>query len=155
MSLFSVAVIAGVIAPLAFATSVPDYRKLVTKVRKQAVEATLGYRCVPTPSGPDCPDETPKYPLKVTGTLKVKQGDQVELLFGAPVGDVTWWAARVNGVGKEVATAKGVAKIVSKKQKKRWKIVLPKNLRKSSKVLGVFARSPNAQASFEVGLLVR
>jgi hypothetical protein len=155
-SFLAVAIAAALLAPLAFAASVPDYRILITKLGKQSVAATLGYRCVPTPQGPDCPTtDQPAYPLKTTGTLKVKAGEQITLLFAAPVGDVTWWTARVNGFGKETATAKGVAKIVSKKVKKRWRITLPKNLRKSSKILGVYALSPNAQASFEVGLQVK
>jgi hypothetical protein len=157
LSLFAVAAIVAIAAPFAFAASVPDYRKLILKIRTQSVQATLGFRCVPTPQGADCPtdpDAQPKYPLKTTGKLQVKRGDEITLLFGAPVGDVTWWTARVSG-GKEVATAQGVAKIISKKVKKRWRIELPKNLKRTSTILGVFAQSPNAQASFEVGLKVR
>lgn len=154
-SFLAVALVAAIVTPLAFAASVNDYKKLITKVRKQSVQATVGFRCVPTPQGPDCPNEQPKYPLKTTGTLKVKQGDEITLLFGAPVGNVTWWTARVNGLGKEVPTAHGAAKVISKKVKKRWRIILPDNLKRSTKILGVFAESPNAQASFEVGVIVR
>lgn len=153
--MLAVALIAAVVTPLAFAAPVNDYKKLVLKLRKQSVQATVGFRCVPTPQGPDCPTEQPSYPLKVTGTLKIQRGDEITLLFGAPVGDVTWWTARINGLGKEVPTAHGAAKVVSKKAKKRWRITLPKNLKRNSKVLGVFAQSPNAQAAFEVGLQVR
>jgi hypothetical protein len=146
----------AIVAPLAFAQAVPDYRKLILKTGTQSVAATLGYRCIPTPEGNDCPSTgQPVPPYKTTGTLKVKAGDQITLLFGAPVGDVNWWTARVNGLGKEALTAKGAAKIVSKKVKKRWRITLPKNLRKSSTILAVYAVSPNAQALFEVGLKVR
>jgi hypothetical protein len=155
LSLFAVAAIVAIAAPLAFAASVPDYRKLIFKVRTQSVAGTLGFRCVPTPQGADCPTDQPKYPLKTTGRLQVKRGDEITLLFGAPVGDVSWWTARVNGVGKEAPTAQGEAIIISKKVKKRWRIVLPKNLKRSSTILGVYAQSPNAQASFEVAIKVR
>ncbi|HEX6388439.1 MAG TPA: hypothetical protein VFZ89_03305 [Solirubrobacteraceae bacterium] len=155
LSLFAIVATVAITAPLAFAASVPDYRKLIFKIRTQSVEGTLGFRCVPTPQGADCPTEQPKYPLKTTGVVKVRQGDQITLLFGAPVGDVSWWTARVNAQGKEVPTAQGIAKLPNKRSKKRWRIDLPKSLRKSSKILGVLAQSPNAQASFEVGLQVR
>jgi hypothetical protein len=154
LSLFAVAAIVSIAAPLALAAPVNDYRKLIFKIRKQSVEGTLGFRCVPTPSGPDCPTTQPAYPLKTTGRLQVKRGDEITLLFAAPVGDVTWWTARVSG-GKEVPTAQGEATIISKKIKKRWRIELPDKLKRTSTILGVYAQSPNAQASFEVGLKVR
>ncbi len=152
------AVAAAIVTPMAFAQSVNDYKKLVLKIRKQSVQATLGFRCVPTPQGSECPpaESQPKYPLKTTGTLKnLKPGDEITLLFGAPVGDVKWWTARIDGRGDERPTASGLAKVISKKAKKRWRITLPKNLKKNSKILGVYAEAPNAQASFEVGITVR
>jgi len=155
ISFLTAAVATAIVAPLAFAQSVPDYKTLITKVRKQSVEATLGARCVPTVQGPDCPTTIPSYPLKTTGKLKVKRGDEITLLFKAKVGDVTWRTARINGYGKEVPTATGVAKLMNRKTKRRWRITLPKNLRKSSKILGIQALSPNARADFEVGLQVR
>jgi hypothetical protein len=155
-SFLAVALAAAIVTPLAFAATVNDYKKLILKSGKQSVQATVGFRCVPTPQGPDCPSEgQPTYPLKTTGTLKLKRGDEITLLFGAPVGNVTWWAARINGLGKEAPTAHGAAKVISKKVKKRWRIILPKNLKTTTKILGIYAESPNAQASFEVGVQIR
>lgn len=144
---------AGIAAPLAFAASTPDYTKLIVKSGKKSVQATLGTHCVPTPDGAgSCGEST--YPLKTTGTVTVSRGSEVTLLFAAPVGDVRWRAARINSAGQEVATATGVAKLVTK-TKKRWRVTLPKNLKRSSKLLGFDVQSPNAYASFEVGLKVR
>jgi hypothetical protein len=139
-------------APLAFAASTPDYKKLIVKAGKKSIAATLGTHCVPTGNGKgDCADAT--YPLKTTGKLSVRAGETITLLFGAPVGDVRWRAARISG-GKEYLNHAGVAKLATK-TKKRWRITLPKNLKKSSKVIGIDAQSPNAYASFEVGITVR
>lgn len=140
-------------AQLAFAGDVPDYKTMIVKARRQSVQATLGTHCVPTADGNgDCSEAT--YPLKTTGVLKVHRGDSVTLLFAAAVGDVRWRAARIDGRGEEQLTATGIAKVVTK-TKKRWKISIPKNLRRSSKLLGFDVRSPNAYASFEVGLVVQ
>lgn len=144
---------AGIAAPLAFAASTPDYRTLIVKSGKKSVQATLGSRCIPTSDGKGDCTEVPT-PLKTSGTVTVSRGGQLTLLFAAPVGDVRWQTSRVNGTGQEIATAQGVGKLVTK-TKKRWRVTLPKNLKRSSKIFGVLAQSPNAYASFEVALKVR
>jgi hypothetical protein len=137
----------------AVAQAPPDYTVMVVKHGKQAVQATLGTSCQPTATGgSQCNEAT--YPLQGTGAVRVSRGGTVTLLFRAPAGYVRWRAARIDGAGQEQLTAYGEAKVVTK-TKKRWKIVLPKNLRASTKLLGFDVVYPNAYSSFEVGATVR
>ncbi len=150
-----IAVGCGAVAGAAAAqeTATPDYRALFLKASKQSVQATLGARCHPDQSGSgNCVEAA--YPLKTTGTLKLKPGTTVTLLFRADAGNVTWRAARIDGRGQEQATATGVAKLVTRRTKRRWQITLPKRLSKSSDLLGFDVQYPNAYSSFEVGLKV-
>ena len=138
---------------LAQADTAPDFTRLIVKVGKRSVQATLGTHCVPTADGKGQCD-TAAYPLKTTGSVTLSRGGEVTLLFGAPAGYVSWRAARIDGTGKEVPVATGEAKVVTK-TKKRWRITLPKNLRRSTKLLGFSVNYPNAFASFEVGATVK
>jgi len=131
----------------------PDFTRMIVKVGKKSVQATLGTNCVPSADGQGSCTEA-SYPLKTTGKVTVKRGQQVTLLFGAPAGYVSWRAARLSAKGEEVITAKGEAKAVTK-TKKRWRLTLPKNLSRSTKLLGFSVVYPNAYASFEVGAAVK
>jgi hypothetical protein len=93
--------------------------------------------------------------LKTTGTLKLRRGAEVTLIFRGDAGNVTWRAARIDGRGQEKLTASGVAALVTKKSKRRWRITLPKNVSLTSDLLGFDVQYPNAYSSFEVGLKVR
>lgn len=136
-------------------TAVPDYRAMFIKAQKQSVQATLGAYCHPDDTSPANCSAGPPYPLKTTGTLKLKRGADVTLLFRADAGNVTWRAARIDGRGQEKITASGVATLVTTKTKRRWKIKLPKKVSLSSDLLGFDVQYPNAYSSFEVGLKVR
>ncbi len=141
---------------LANAESVNNYGTLIAKAGKKSVQATLGLHCFPVPNGSDCNAGNPEsvsYPLKTKGLIEVNRDGEITLLFGAPMGDVRWRTARIDGKGKEVATAQGVAKLVTK-TKKRWRIRLPKTLKTSSTIVGIDAQAPNAYASFEFGIKV-
>jgi hypothetical protein len=131
----------------------PDFTRMIVKVGKKSVQATLGTHCVPTADGGGSCSEA-DYPLKTTGKVTIKARQHITLLFGAPAGDVSWRAARVTSKGVEVITAKGEARPVTK-TKKRWRLTLPKSMRKSTKLLGFNVNYPNAFASFEVGASVR
>ncbi len=150
-----IAVGSGVMVGAATAqeTATPDYGSMFVKASKQSVQATLGARCHPDMTGSgNCVEVA--YPLKTTGTLKLRPGTTVTLLFRADAGNVTWRAARIDGRGQEKATAIGTAKLVTRRTKRRWQITLPKNLSRSSDLLGFDVQYPNAYSSFEVGLKV-
>jgi hypothetical protein len=86
--------------------------------------------------------------------VTISRGGEVTLLSSAPAGYVAWRAARLDSKGEEVILAKGEAKSVTK-TKKRWRIKVPKTLRKSTKLLGFSVTYPNAFAAFEVGAIVK
>jgi hypothetical protein len=130
----------------------PDFTRLIVKVGARSVQATLGTHCVPADGKGNCTDA--HYPLKTTGKVTISRGGQVTLLIGAPAGYVAWRAARVDGKGEEIITAKGEAKPITK-TKKRWRLKLPKSLRRSTKLLGFSVTYPNAFAAFEVGASVK
>lgn len=130
----------------------PDYTKLIVKDGKKSVQAKLGDHCIPTPSKIDCQGGS-NYPLTTSPDITLRPNGTVELLFGAKAGYVAWRAARVDGHGDEVIAASGEAKVVTR-TKKRWRIVLPKNLSRSIKVLGLSVQYANGFSSFEVGARV-
>lgn len=131
----------------------PDFTRLIVKVGSRSVQATLGTHCVPTADGSGgCTEAT--YPLQTTGRVTIRRDGEVTLLSGAPAGYVAWRAARIDGRGEEVIVAKGEARSITK-TKKRWRIKLPKNLRRSTKLLGFSVTYPNAFAGFEVGATVK
>ncbi|MCW3010883.1 MAG: hypothetical protein JWO90_1287 [Solirubrobacterales bacterium] len=136
-------------------TATPDYRFMVLKASKQSVQATLGAYCHPNSTAAENCSVVPRYPLKTTGTLRLRRGTTVTMLFRADAGNVTWRAARIDGRGREQLTATGVAKLVTTKSKRRWKLTLPKRLSRSTDLLGFDVQYPNAYSSFEVGLRVR
>lgn len=137
----------------AVAQAPPEYGVLVVKHGKQSVQGTLGTNCQPTPEGgQQCAEAT--YPLQTTGKVTLTRGKEVQLLLKAPAGYVRWRAARVNGVGEEVLIKFGEARVATK-TKKRWKFTVPKDLRKSTTILGFDVVYPSAYASFEVGAKVR
>ena len=137
----------------AVAQAPPDYSVMVVKHGKQSVQATLGTACQPTADGgQQCTEAT--YPLKTTGSLKLTRGGEVTLLLKAPAGYVRWRAARIDGRGQEQLVAYGEAKVVTK-TKKRWRVKLPTNLKRSTKLLGFDVVFPSAYSSFEVGASVR
>lgn len=136
-------------------TAVPDYRAMFLKAEKQSVQATLGAYCHPNDTTPGNCSAGPAYPLKTTGALKLRRGADVTLLFRADAGNVTWRAARIDGRGQERLTASGVAKLVTTRSKRRWRIKLPKKVSLSSDLLGFDVQYANAYSSFEVGLKLR
>lgn len=143
---------AGAVAPAA-AQAPPDYAVMVVKVGKQSVQATQGTSCQPAPDGTQsCTEST--YPLKTTGVLTLTRGGEATLLLKAAAGYVRWRAARIDGTGQEQLVAYGEAKVVTK-TKKRWRVRLPKDLRRSTRLLGFDVVYPNAYSSFEVGAKVR
>lgn len=144
----------GVSAAGAQETATPDYRSMFLKASGQSVQATLGAFCHANDTSPENCAVTPKYPLKTTGTLKLKQGTKVTLLFKADAGEIGWRAARIDGRGNEVITAVGQAKLITRKTKRRWQITLPDKLARSSDLLGFDVTYPNSYSSFEVGLKV-
>lgn len=149
------ALLGTLIGPLAFAQSTfPDYKKLIARYGKKSIQATVGTYCVPKPDGTGDCQSAESYPLKTKGRLTVSRGGTITLLFGAPAGDVMWRAARLSKTGREVGTGYGRAVVVTKTGK-RWKIKLPKDLRRSSTIIGIEAQSTNAYASFEFAVKVR
>ncbi len=142
-------------AAAAQSAAAPDYRAMFVKSGKQFTQATLGAFCHPASADPANCGKGPSYPLKTTGTLKLRRGAEVTLLFRGDAGNVTWRAARIDGRGQEKLTASGVASLVTRKSKRRWRITLPKNVSLTTDLLGFDVQYPNAYSSFEVGLKVR
>lgn len=140
-------------APATSQQSVPDYKTLILKVGKQSVAGTLGPYSIPTADGKG-ESASPSFPLKGTGTLRVKRRDVVTLLFKAKPGNVAWRTARIDSRGREAITATGQA-LPTTKTKRRWKLTLPKGLKRSSDVLGFYIEYPNGFTTFEVGVKVR
>lgn len=130
----------------------PDYKRFIVKAGKKSAEATLGSYCHPDGNGSGVCEEA-TFPLKTTGTVKIRPGREVQMLSGAVAQTVFWRAARINGRGEEVIVAKGQAKATTKTFK-RWRLVLPKKLSKSVDLLGFAVQYPYAFSSFEVGAKV-
>lgn len=135
----------------------PPFTVMIAKTTKsrQSVQAKQGSYCLPnaTFTGGIC--HTATFPLPDVPVVKVSPGEQVTLLFKAPVGYVTWRTARINSRSKaEVITAQGEGELVTR-TKKRWRITLPKTLRRSSTIVGVNVTYLNAYNSFEFGIAVR
>lgn len=148
--LASCALLGGPMA--AAATKPPDYSRMVVKVGKKSAEATLGTYCHPDSDGSGrCEDAT--FPLKTTGRVSIRANGTVELLLGAGAAAISWRAARVDANGKEVITALGDARSVTRTYK-RWRFKLPKRLSKNSTLLGFNVNYPYAYSSFEVGAKV-
>lgn len=133
-------------------TKPPDYSRMVVKAGKKSAEATLGSYCHPDANGSGtCGDAV--FPLKTTGTVKIRANGEITLLLGAVAQNVVWRAARINGKNEEVIVAKGSARAVTKSYK-RWRFKLPKRLSKSTDLLGFAVQYPYAFSSFEVGAKV-
>lgn len=135
----------------------PAYTVMIAKTTKskQSVQAKQGSYCLPNfdYSGGSC--RTATYPLPDLPRVRVSKGEQITLLFKAPVGYVTWRTARVSSRTKgEVAVAVGEGQQVTK-TKKRWRLTLPKNLRRSATIVGVDVQYVNGINSFEFGIDVR
>ncbi|MCW2996615.1 MAG: hypothetical protein JWN65_164 [Solirubrobacterales bacterium] len=136
---------------------VKEYSVAIAKTTKskQSVQASQGSYCLPAADGNGGTCHTASFPLPDLPTIRVSKGEQITLLFKVPVGYVTWRTARVNSrSGQEIAITTGEGEQVTK-TKKRWRVTLPKNLRKSATILGLFVQYANAYNSFEVGLKVR
>ncbi|MCW3012996.1 MAG: hypothetical protein JWO02_88 [Solirubrobacterales bacterium] len=136
---------------------VKEYTVMIAKTEKskQSVAAKQGNYCLPAADGNGGTCHTAKFPLPDLPVITVSKGEKVTLLFKVPVGYITWRTARVNSNnGTEVAVATGEGEQVTK-TKKRWRVTLPKTLRKSATILGLFVQYANAYNSFEVGLKVR
>jgi hypothetical protein len=126
-----------------------------TTKSRQSVQAKQGSYCLPNQSFTGGICHTASFPLPDIPVVKVSAGEVVTLLFKVPVGYVTWRTARINSATKqEVITANGEGDQVTK-TKKRWRITLPKKLRKSSTIVGVSVTYANAYNSFEFGIAVR
>lgn len=134
---------------------VKDYTVMIAKTKKsrQSVQAKQGSYCLPAADGSGGTCHTATFPLKDLPVIKVSKGEQVTLLFKIPVGYLTYRVARVSN-GREVVQALGEAEQVTK-TKKRFRVTLPKNLRKSATILGFYVEYVNSYSSFEVGLKVR
>ncbi|WP_354701133.1 hypothetical protein DSM112329_01440 [Paraconexibacter sp. AEG42_29] len=134
---------------------VKDLTVMIVKTTnsKQSVQATLGSYCLPSDDGTYSCKEIPA-PLPNVPRVKVNAGETISLLFKSPVGYVTWRTARVNGKKQEILISQGEGDQVTK-TKKRWKITLPKTMKKNATIVGVFAQYVNAYASFEFGIDVK
>lgn len=132
-------------------TPAPNFKRLIVQAEKKRAPATLGSHCVPFADGTggECKQDF-VYPLKTSNTLTIRPGGQVTLLLGAPAEFVRWRVARVDGRGEEVITALGEAKSVTRTGK-RWRITLPRSIRRTSKILGIDLQYANGYASFEIG----
>jgi hypothetical protein len=140
--------------PVAVAqTPPPDYTVMIVKVGKQAVEATLGTYCHPQADGTGKCGQA-DYPLKGTGKVTLYQNGTVKLLLRAQASRVAWRAARIDGTGKERIVAVGEAKPLLKTHR-QWQMKLPKNLSRTTDLLGWDVNYPYAYSSFEVGAKVR
>jgi hypothetical protein len=135
---------------------VTEYTVMIAKTEKskQSVQAKQGSYCLPAADGNGGTCHDAKFPLADLPVITVTKGENVTLLFKVPVGYVAWRTARVNSSGAEVAVTTGEGEQVTK-TKKRWRVTLPKTLRKSATILGLFVQYANAFNSFEVGLTVR
>jgi hypothetical protein len=138
-------------APAPAATPTPDLSQMFVVSGGKTVGATLGAYCHPT----GCPDpRTFSYPLKGTGSITARAGSTITLLFKAPVRDLDFRAARIDGRGQEVLTTTGGGKHVTK-TRRRWRITLPRTLSRTTDLLGFdVVYSNTAYSSFEVGLKV-
>lgn len=135
---------------------VKDLTVMIVKTTKykQSIQASLGSYCLPSDDGTYRCKEIPA-PLPNVPRVKVIKGETISLLFKSPVGYVTWRTARVNSKTKqEVLINQGEGDQVTR-TKKRWKITLPKNLRNTATIVGVFAQYVNAYSSFEFGIDVK
>jgi hypothetical protein len=134
----------------------PPFTVMIAKTTKsrQSVQAKQGSYCLPnaTFTGGIC--HTASFPLPDVPVVKVSRGEQITLLFKAPVGYVTWRTARLDSRRTEVITGQGEGERVTR-TKKRWRLTLPKNLRRSSTIVGVNVTYLNAYNSFEFGIAVR
>jgi len=135
---------------------VKEYSVAIAKTAsKQSVQAKQGSYCLPAADGKGGTCRTVRSPQPDLPTITVRKGEQITLLFKVPVGYVTWKTARVNSKnGIAVPVTGGEGEQVTR-TKKRWRVTLPKNLRKSHTVLGLFVQYANAYNSFEVGLKLR
>ncbi len=135
----------------------PAYTVMIAKTTKskQSVQAKQGSYCLPNVdfTGGTCREV--KFPLPDLPVVRVSKGEEITLLFKAPVGYVTWRTARVNrATGREVAIAVGEGERVTR-TKKRWRITMPKSLRKTATIVGVNVQMLNGYNSFEFGIKVR
>jgi len=125
------------------------YATAIAKVGKQSVQGTLGAHCFPTADGKgDCADAT--YPLKTTGTIKVRAKDRLKVILGRGASDVRWRLARVASNGQEVIVHGGVARAKTKTYR-QWEIKLPNTLRKSPTILGIDVTYPNGWSTCDYG----
>lgn len=135
----------------------PDYTVMIVKTTKskESIGAKLGSYCLPNADGSGGSCHTATFPLPDPARVKVTKGEKLSLLFKVPVGYVTWRTARVNSKTKqEVAVSTGEAERVTR-TKKRWRITLPKDLRKTATIVGVSVQYANAYSSFEFGIDVK
>jgi len=136
---------------------VKEYTVAIAKTEKskQSVQAKQGSYCLPAADGMGGVCKDAVFPLKDAPVVRVSKGEKITLLFKVPVGYVTWRTARVHPkTGQEVIVRTGEGEQVTK-TKKRWRVTLPKDTRRSVTILGLFVQYANAYSSFEVGLKVR
>jgi hypothetical protein len=136
---------------------VPDYTVMIAKTTKskQSVQGRLGNYCLPNADGSGGSCHVASYPLANLPRVSVTKGEKVTLLFKVPVGYVSWYVARVNSrTNVEAEVGNGQGEQVTR-TKKRWRLTLPKGLRKSAVILGVFVQNANAYSSYEVGIDVK
>jgi hypothetical protein len=151
-ALWLVALTGGALATTsASADTSGGYSTAIFKSGSQSVQATLGTHSFPNADG-SFDNAQATYPLKTTATLKIRSGKTIAVLLGHVGSDVRWRLSRVSN-GQEVLVHGGVARPTTKTYK-RWKITLPKKLRKSEIVLGVDVSYPNGFSSFETGARV-
>jgi hypothetical protein len=135
---------------------VPELTVMIAKTTKskQSVQGKLGNYCLPSADG-TATCHTASFPLPDLPKVTVSRGEQITLLFKAPVGYVSFYTARVNSkTKKEVEVGNGEGDQVTK-TKKRWRLTLPKNLTKSATIVGVFVQYVNSYSSYEFGIKVR
>jgi hypothetical protein len=156
LAAFGAGPVAGAMAEVAGEQPSKPFTVMIVKTTKsrQSVQAKQGSYCLPneTFTGGIC--HTATFPLPDVPKVRVSKGEQITLLFKVPVGYVTWRTARLSPTKTEVITGTGEGERVTK-TKKRWRLTLPKNLRKSSTIVGVNVTYVNAYNSFEFGITVR
>jgi hypothetical protein len=138
--------------PFARATD-KDYDLLVVLVGKKYTPATLGANCRPGPDGAPGECAKAKYPLKTKGIAAVRRGGTLQALVAVGANYVRWRAVRIDKHGKEQINASGEAWPI-KNWNRRWRVKIPRELKRSTRLIGFDVLYPNAYSSFEVKVRV-
>lgn len=152
--LVAAAVAAGQAAHVADAAAPDDPRRLIVRSLGREAAATIGANCFPNPDGTGGTCVEAVYPLKTSGAVRIRPAGQVTLLTGAPATEV-WWrlSRRSRSSGREAQVAYGPT-VARGSTGRRWVASMPRPLRRSATILGVFVRYANGYADFEARVRV-